>query len=304
VPPSVARKVRTARSLAGRVRAGSSYSESTLTLGEVPAVSPRLRDPQAAAREFGEFCAGYGSMDDEAWESASLEDKVASVLWYHTIELPGGLVTRGLLDHRPLLPHYGLPGRLDEKRALDVGTADGFWAFEMERRGAKVTAVDVETVSGWDCPPAVRAEMAGRGIDRRMDRGFRVAHSALGSTVERVGWSVYDLSPEAFGTFDLVHAADILLHLESPTRALRAIRSVCSDTLVISDCYDPDIPEPGLARYLGGWSGMLWWSLSLPTLVQMVNDAGFREVTVTSTYSLVARGSDRGPWRACLVARV
>lgn len=300
VSPSVARRVRNARNLVGRVRAGRSHAGSTLTVGAVPAVLAQTRDPAAGALEFEEFCGGYGTVE----EGAGLEEKVAAVLWYHTIDLPGGVATKGLLDHRPLLAHYGLPERLDGQRALDVGTADGFWAFEMERRGATVTAVDVDRVSDWDFPPAVRAEMQLRGIDRPMNKGFGVAHAALGSKVERVACSVYDLNPEAFGKFDLVHAADILLHLESPTRALRAIRSVASGTVVISDCYDPDIPEPGLARYLGGWSGMLWWSLSLPTLVQMVSDAGFREVAVVSTYSLAARGSDRGPWRACLVAKV
>ena len=52
--------------------------------------------------------------------------------WYHTITFPNGEVTPGIFDHRDLLPHYGLPDDLTGKRALDVGTANGFWAFEID----------------------------------------------------------------------------------------------------------------------------------------------------------------------------
>ena len=49
--------------------------------------------------------------------------------WYHTIELAPGEVTPGLVDLRAVAPRV-LPARI-EGRALDVGTYDGFWAFEM-----------------------------------------------------------------------------------------------------------------------------------------------------------------------------
>ena len=42
-----------------------------------------------------------------------------------------------MFDLRDYVDHYGLPERMDGMRALDVGTWDGFWAFEMERRGAR-----------------------------------------------------------------------------------------------------------------------------------------------------------------------
>ena len=53
------------------------------------------------------------------------------------LHIRGGVVTPGLFDHRPLVPQYGLPESLSGKRALDVATFDGFWAFELERRGAE-----------------------------------------------------------------------------------------------------------------------------------------------------------------------
>ena len=72
-----------------------------------------------------------------------MADEIADVSWYHSIALPGGIVTPGLYDLRPALEHSLLPRSLAGLRCLDVGTHDGFWAYEMERRGAEVTAIDV-----------------------------------------------------------------------------------------------------------------------------------------------------------------
>ena len=83
-------------------------------------------------------------------------DEVSAHTWYHTIELPDGTTTRGTYDHRPLLPHYGLPDDLHGKRALDIGSGDGFWAFELERRGAEVDEPRRQSVRGDDFPRALR----------------------------------------------------------------------------------------------------------------------------------------------------
>jgi len=62
-------------------------------------------------------------------------DRARELSWYHSLELEPGYVTEGMFDLRPVVDRYGLPARMDGMRALDVGTWDGFWAFEMERRG-------------------------------------------------------------------------------------------------------------------------------------------------------------------------
>jgi hypothetical protein len=57
-------------------------------------------------------------------------------------------------------------------------------------------------------------------------------------------------------------------------------------------------------RYLGGWSGAVWWMPSLDTLCQMVIDAGFRSAEVLKSYRLDAATEDqRGRWRAIIRAR-
>ena len=62
-------------------------------------------------------------------------------------------------DHRDLVPHYGLPHDLRGQRALDIGSGDGFWAFELERRGAEVTSYDIESFRDVDLPPALKGKI-------------------------------------------------------------------------------------------------------------------------------------------------
>ena len=78
--------------------------------------------------------------------------------WYHSIELAPDYLTEGWFDLRPYVHRYGLPERMDGMRALDVGTWDGFWAFEMERRGAEVVALDLDDQRALDYPPRRRPD--------------------------------------------------------------------------------------------------------------------------------------------------
>lgn len=223
--------------------------------------------------------------------------------WYHTITFPDGEITPGIYDHRELLPHYGLEDHLTGKRALDVGTANGFWAFEMERRGAQVTAVDLPSSLDLDLPPQVLALLRTKPPRPRGQR-FQEAHARLGSQVRYLDLSVYSLNEEDLGVFDVVHAGDILLHLERPLEALRRLRDVTrvDGQLIISDVVDPDLPpregEEFVTKYLGGWNTCTWWYPSVDALAQMIIDAGFNSVDLHLLYMLPTRGRDEGPWRA------
>jgi tRNA (mo5U34)-methyltransferase len=221
----------------------------------------------------------------EAGAGDDLAAAVASVDWYHTIELPGGVVTPGFYDHRELVSGYGLPEGMDGLRVLDVGTFDGFWAFEMERRGAEVEALDIGWSTDIDLPPAARMVAEREDITVAWGRGFEIAARALGSSVRRHVLSVYDLGESGLGPFDLVHLGDLLLHLERPWAALRAIRQVTRGELHIADVYNPAL-KGVVALYRGGWQDCQWWTPSLDCLAQWVIDAGFRDVRLLRTYPL------------------
>lgn len=283
-----------------------------LTLGKVPAISFEPRDTARALaflqdnidrRELAGARPGQLASTDA--EARTLAEEVASYPWYHTIQLPHGIVTPGAYDHRPLLPHYGIPADLTGKRVLDVATSDGFWAFEFERRGGEVTALDIDTAADLDLPARAAEVAAERELSKPIGNGFALAHRALASRVERMPGTVYELDPDRVGRFDLVHSGDLLIHLRDPCRALEHIRSVTAGEALLSEVFDPGLgaAEPRMVRYLGASEMVGWWLPALDALVQMVADAGFSNIEVVTVYRLLLLGSDDGPWRAVLRAR-
>jgi tRNA (mo5U34)-methyltransferase len=128
--------------------------------------------------------------------------------WWHEIELAPGIVTPGDDSNRmklPILDALGLPPDLRGKRALDIGCSDGYFSFELEKRGADVVAIDFvpETYTGF----ATARKILGSRVDYRMD-------------------NVYNLTPDDYGRFDVVLFLGVLYHLRKPLAALDAIRSV------------------------------------------------------------------------------
>jgi tRNA (mo5U34)-methyltransferase len=204
--------------------------------------------------------------------------------WYHTLELPGGVVTPGWFDlraHTEKLPWPDVRG----KRCLDVGTYDGFYAFELERRGAaEVVATDIPGHEDWDWPAAVRGSSpdALAALTGEKGRGFDLARDALGSKVEKRPLSAYHLSPEQVGTFDVVVCGSLMLHLRDPVRALEAIRSVCRGWFMSIECVSLGLTilfrRRAVAEALFDDQRCQWWMVNAAGHRQMLNAAGF-EVT-------------------------
>ncbi len=214
--------------------------------------------------------------------------------WYHTIELAPGLVTPGRVDTRPVVSRVPMPASLAGKRCLDIGTWDGFWAFEMERRGAaEVHAVDVPDPYRWDWPARARIRESYDGgkenleAIKRQGNGFPIAKEALGSSVERHELTVYEISPETLGTFDFVFVGSLLLHLRDPVGALERIRTVARDQIVFNDCFEyvltKLLPRTPFAR-LDADDRVWWWQPNLAALHSMIEQAGFEILERGSPY--------------------
>ena len=217
--------------------------------------------------------------------------------WYHTMELLPGVVTPGWFDTRPLVARLPIPTTLEGKRCLDVGTFDGFWAFEMERRGAaEVLAIDVLDPKAWDWPVNSAPDTV-RTIGERKARGegFELAKAALASGVVRRELSVYDLDPVETGAFDFIYVGSLLLHLQNPVRALERIRTVCRGTALLVDAIDSTLsallPRWPVAT-LDGLGRPWWWKPNTAALRRMVEAAGF-EVVEQPRRLRIARGPGR-----------
>jgi len=204
-----------------------------------------------------------------------LRDRINGFTWYHTVELGEGIVTPGIFDHRSYLPFFGIPQDLKGMAVLDVGAASGFFSFEMERRGGIVTATDLPAMADHDFGPVYRETVPIDKDDRYIRQPFLFAQKILGSKIVRREISVYDMTAETLGTFDLVFCGSVLLHLTDPVRALWRIREVTGGAAIIATVIDPTpSPEPA-AAFHGNRRGDVWWIPNRPGLEAMVQAAGF-----------------------------
>ncbi|MCU0227924.1 MAG: tRNA 5-methoxyuridine(34)/uridine 5-oxyacetic acid(34) synthase CmoB [Bryobacterales bacterium] len=206
--------------------------------------------------------------------------------WYHRIPLPGGVVTPGWA---PIdAASYQIPARLDGKRVLDVGAWDGYWTFEALRRGAReVVAIDDFS----DYLGSLKEE------DRKAWQTFDLCRDALGYTepqCQRRELSIYEISREALGEFDVVFAFGLLYHLRYPLLALDLMSKVCTGELYVESAILDDFSpyRGGLHHgYMGGQMVMEfypdnqygnnhtnWWAPTLHCLAHMVRAAGFDDI--------------------------
>lgn len=172
------------------------------------------------------------------WTPDELRAEVATRTWFHTIDLGDGVVTPGQKDTPSEWEHFRIPD-VQGRSVLDIGAYDGFYSFEVERRGAsRVVAADSWA---WNWP----------GSDAR--RNFELAHEVLGSSVESVDVSVEALDPVAVGgTFDVVLFLGVLYHAPDPLGYLQAVRSVTKGVAVIETVVDMlDVDVPAAAYYPG-----------------------------------------------------
>jgi tRNA (mo5U34)-methyltransferase len=221
--------------------------------------------------------------------SGAVAERAQGIGWYHTIELAPGVVTPGMFDLRDQVARFGLPDRLDGKRVLDVGTWDGFWAFELERRGAaEVVAIDLDDERELDYPPRRRPASfpeAPRGA------GFALAAEALGSKVTRVVTSIYDADPETLGTFDLVFCGMVLIHLRDQLLALERIARLTRGTFISAEEYDPLtglIPFPAVRYRADRDSAVVFWQPGRRAWRRMLWSAGFDDVREHARFSVAS----------------
>jgi tRNA (mo5U34)-methyltransferase len=220
-------------------------------------------------------------------------ERVNAMSWYHTIDVEPGLTTPGWFDLRPYVAKYQLPDDMTGMRALDIGTWDGFWAFEMEKRGAEVVALDVDHEKEYDWPPRRRPKEL-KELDR--GAGFRLVKEIKGSNVERVACNIYEATPERLGgTFDFVFVGAVLLHLRDQLLALERFANLCRGRFVFADEYDKLaslIPFPVSRYHADREMAVVFWLPARKTWQRMIWTAGFEDVVDKGTFTVTIAGSD------------
>lgn len=210
---------------------------------------------------------------DVAELTPDLRQAIAELPWFQTYPL-AGVTTPGRHDVASLLRRLQLPAELFGKTVLDVGTNDGFFAFECERRHAKdVVALDHPTwgMAGQPCPP--RAD------------GFLLARRLLKSEViratgdlERDDWA----AEVPFDRFDLILFLGVLYHLKAPLPVLEKLagRLAPGGRLIVETHVRTDLgtDEPMAAfyptiEYNGDPTN--WWGFNPRGVSALLQAAGF-----------------------------
>lgn len=148
--------------------------------------------------------------------------------WFHNIHLPDG--TQTAPDHflgdfprkkwQQLSPE--LPEDLTGRTALDIGCNAGFYSLELARRGAEVTAIDLDPVY---------LEQAQWVLEQYQ----------LSDRVELKQMQVYDLAHEEL-KYDIVLFMGVFYHLRYPLLALDIVSGIVGDLMVFQTLSIPGDP--------------------------------------------------------------
>jgi tRNA (mo5U34)-methyltransferase len=202
-------------------------------------------------------------------------EELARKGWIHSFLLPDGTSYDGYTTLEELQRRVSaMPIAQDllGQRVLDIGAWDGWYSFEMERRGADVVAMDCVAVPN-----------------------FRKIHAALGSRVDYRVADIQEVTPEEFGRFNVVLFLNVLYHLKHPLLALERVCALSTELVVLSSFTTDEgghsVEElleeiPRLDFYetdeLGGQFDN-WFGPNLACLMALCRTAGFPRVEVLGT---------------------
>jgi hypothetical protein len=202
------------------------------------------------------------------FDAASARERVeAHPSWRQTIDVAPGVTTPGRLDLRPvvdLLPWPNVRG----KRCLDIRAANGFFALELERRGAaEVVALESDPADG---------------------EGLRLVADMLGSNVELRSLGLEELDPADLGLVDVVVASDVVARSRDPVGALGAVRDVCRGLFLSAESIDSWLSILGrgrpLLRLQRGRPEGRWWLPNGFAHRELLFQSGFRVEQVSRPY--------------------
>jgi len=149
--------------------------------------------------------------------------------WFHNIHLPDG--TQTFPDHflgdfpyfkwKEIAPH--LPEDLSGWKILDVGCNAGFYTLELAKRGAMVTAVDID--------------------EHYLKQADWIRHEfGLENQISLKQLQVYDLAKHD-ESYDMVWFMGVFYHLRYPVLALDILSKICKKMMVFQTLMIPDFKE-------------------------------------------------------------
>lgn len=203
--------------------------------------------------------------------------------WFHNLHLPDGEQTAPHhelgdfpADNWTRVAHV-VPQELGGWRVLDIGCNAGFYSFELARRGAQVTGID---------------------IDDRYLRQARWAANLFGleDRVRFESGQVYGLA-QCAEVYDLVWFTGVFYHLRYPVLALDIVRALTGRLMMFQSLTMPGVEPAAMPHNIGlnerermlapAWPKMAyiehslagdptnWWAPNAACVEALLRSAGF-----------------------------
>ncbi|MFW5726539.1 MAG: TIGR04290 family methyltransferase [bacterium] len=222
--------------------------------------------------------------------------------WFHNIHLPDGAQTAP--DHflgdfpafkwEEIAPE--LPWDLSGKKVLDVGCNAGFYSIQLARRGAEVTAIDLD-------PHYLR------------QAAWIAAQFGLEERIQFSLQQVYDLAHEE-EKYDLVWFMGVFYHLRYPLLAMDILAQKCQDWFVFQSLSMPgkEVVKPDDDYQINqrdemlkaGWPKMAfienqlngdptnWWAPNKAAVLAMMRSCGLDIISEPADETYIGRKTKAG----------
>jgi len=195
---------------------------------------------------------------------------LSQVPWHHTIRLFPDLIVAGAKSAETLeAERAAILGVVDlaKRSVVDVGTWNGYFAFEAKRAGARsVIATDSYV---WRSPLF-------RGRET-----FELARAFLGIDVEAMEIDPTEF-PGALAPADVVLFLGVFYHMIDPAMVLRKVAALATDLLVIETHQDLlALDRPAMVFYPGATlndDATNWWGPNPECVTELLATVDFRHV--------------------------
>lgn len=218
--------------------------------------------------------------------------KLEDCNWYHDFEfIRGNENIKPHFNLEPIIDNFLLPDDMTGKTFLDIGTGNGFFTFEMEKRGADVVSFDLAVDKKPDGIPYYNVpDRTGHNKEfmKRFQKGYWYSHKYFNSKARAVYGNVMYM-PEWLGKYDVTLLGSILQHLRDPLGAIIQADKHTRNSLIICEAFYkseepvmrfqamPDVPNP---QY---WT---WWLISPTVIVSMLKTLGYKEIVVHGPFNM------------------
>ena len=206
--------------------------------------------------------------------------------WYHSFRF-GNVYAHGTITSLQYQMWVSslIPENLKNKTVLDIGTADGFYSFLCESRGAKkVVAVDWTEFPGFSAAHKI--------LDSKVEfRKLIIDESNLGFVDLKQKISTINEIKEKF---DIILLFGVLYHLPNPVMIFKTLANITHEMLLMSS-HIIDSKEPAMYYYPEGsltpGDTTNWWVPTPSCLIDIGKRLGFNKSKMIDTFDFDSMNS-------------